>query len=737
MASELRRSELELRELRGRNARLEQEVARLRDAEAYLGIIFQTRGWRTLDRYYHLRAALRQRRSALRLRAARVQSGRLLSPIRLSPATAPSATIVIPVHGNAHLTERCLRAVARHTPPGEYEVIVADDASSDRTPELLASVEGLVVSRSETNLGFVDTCNRGAAAARGQFVLFLNNDTEVQEGWLDALLDAARSAPDVGAVGSKLVYPDGRLQEAGGVVWSDGSAMNAGGGGDPRAPQFNYRREVDYCSAASLLVRRGVWERLGGFDRAFAPGYYEDTDLCMALRKLGYRTLYEPTSVVVHHEGATHGTDRRPRPGAGPSKVHQTRNRRIFAAKWERELARHWPPQTAYGRLRGRIDHRPRVLFADEWVPQPDRNSGGQRAWWIVALLRELGCEVTLVPTQPTRTEPYVKDLQRLGIEVYLPPRTFGQLAHERQGEFDLVILSRPTVATELVETARRFFPRATLLYDTVDLHFLREERKASSRGGGDRGVRVRQLELASIARCDLTATVTEVEAELLRETVPGARTIVLPNVHEVEAGPSPPFAARADVVFIGGFLHDPNVDAMLWFTEEVWPRVAERTNARLWILGSDPPEEIVALRSGRVVVTGFVPDVGDHFRTARVFVSPLRYGAGMKGKVGQALAYGLPVVTTSIGAEGMDIVDGRHALVRDDPEAFADAVVSLYRNEEVWARLSAGGRDLLAENWSPEVMRGRLERLLAATVRTAGLTWAAEGAGAPPGRAR
>src|SRR5215211_548258 len=241
-AEALRRREAELEELRSRNARLEQEVARLRDADTFLGIVFQTRGWQALDRYYRLRATLRAVQSE-RL-ARRGVSRADLGPIRIPPAAAPTASIVIPVHGHARFTARCLRSVAHNTPAGCYEVVVVDDASPDDTPRLLEAADGLTVLHNERNVGFVESCNRGAAAARGEFVLFLNNDTEPQDGWLDALLDAARSAPDVGAVGSKLVYPDGRLQEAGGVVWSDGSAMNAGTRDDADDPAFNYRREV-------------------------------------------------------------------------------------------------------------------------------------------------------------------------------------------------------------------------------------------------------------------------------------------------------------------------------------------------------------------------------------------------------------------------------------------------------------------------------------------------------------
>jgi O-antigen biosynthesis protein len=715
-------------------ALLADEAERGRQSQAFLELVFQTRGWRALEVYrrarsyarsHGLRATLARRRTA----PAPVEAGMEPMPpvlvaagegpvepeqIALEPSPEPTVTIVIPVYENAALTLRCLASVAAATASGVAEVIVVDDASSEETHSALLRVKGLRVVRNDENLGFVGSCNRGAAQARGEYLVFLNNDTEVMPGWLDALLGAVRSAADVGAVGSKLVYPHGGLQEAGGVIWSDASGLNVGRGDDPEAPEYNFRRDADYCSAAALLVRRDLFERLGGFDERFAPGYYEDTDLCFALREEGFRTLYEPGSVVVHDEGGTHGTDDVAGLPGAHGKASQYRNRHVFRTKWAVELSRHWPPGTAGGYRGGRIERRPHVLVVDTWVPAHDRDSGSLRMTWILRLLRSLGCAVTLFPLNRERREPYATELQQAGVEVYYGPRTFSDLAAGRSDLYDLVVLSRPNVAAELLDDARVAFPRAVILYDTVDLHFLREQRRLELTELPETAEhrRARDLELDCIRRSDVVAAITEDEARVIREQVPAARTVVLPNVHELDSSPTRPFSERADLLFIGGFQHEPNVDSALFLVEEVLPLLAA-VDARLLVLGSDPPDAIRRLQSPRVIVTGYLPDVDEYFRRARVFVAPLRYGAGMKGKIGHALAFGLPVVTTPIGAEGMGLVDDEHALIRNTADELAEAVLALYDDEERWTRLSEAGRDLVWTHWTPAAMRARLEDLL------------------------
>ncbi|MBL0039463.1 MAG: glycosyltransferase family 2 protein [Xanthomonadales bacterium] len=269
------------------------------------------------------------------------------SPIVLPRAASPRASIVIPVYNKWRYTEACLRSLAKETQRSGFEVIVVDDGSSDETWERLQQVEGITAHRNAENLGFVGSCNAGAALARGEYLVFLNNDTQVAPNWLDTLLDTFDQHPRVGTVGSQLVYPDGRLQEAGGIVFSDSSGWNYGRFGDPRDPACNFVREVDYCSGAAIAIPRALFEQRGGFDARYAPAYYEDTDLAFQVREAGLRVLYQPASTVFHFEGVSASTDDdrdEEVPGHQPAEVPRT-------------LAWRLPQATAAGhRLRSRAN---------------------------------------------------------------------------------------------------------------------------------------------------------------------------------------------------------------------------------------------------------------------------------------------------------------------------------------------------------------------------------------------
>ena len=302
------------------------------------------------------------------------------------------------------------------------------------------------------------------------------------------------------------------------------------------------------------------------------------------------------------------------------------------------------------------------------------------------------------------------------GVEVYCTDGDLSSMAAARAGLYDLVVLSRPTVSAALRDAVRLNFPRALLVYDTVDLHFLREERMLSldpAHAGGDAAwhehLRRKRGELDEIRAADVVSVVTDAELDVVRSLVPEVDAVVLPNVHAVRSTAVPGPAGRADLLFIGGYPHPPNVDAMLWFVEDILPLVLEREPVRLDALGAFPPPELTALASEALSVPGHLEDVLGFFDRARVFVAPLRYGAGMKGKIGMAMARGLPVVTTSVGAEGMQLVDGVHTLVADDPASFAEAVLRLYRDDVLWERLSVEARDHVAREWSPAAMSMRL----------------------------
>jgi GT2 family glycosyltransferase len=624
----------------------------------------------------------------------------------------PVASLIIPVHAQPALTESCLGSIVRSTGV-PCEVILVDDTADRETKRLLRSVRNARLIVNETNLGFTRSVNRAAVRARGRYLVVCNNDIAVQSGWLEALVGCAESASDIGVVTPRFLYPDGTLNEAGGIVWRDATAANFGRGENPGLPIYNYRREVDYGSAAALLVRRDLWTAIGGFDERYAPSYYEDTDLCFAARELGFRVMYEPAATVVHVEGATQGTDT----GSG-GKRYQELNRSKFAARWAQQLEDHAPPPRSFDDIRRARDRArgPHVLVIDHRIPTPDRDSGSVRMMHILGALRGLGCSVTFLPEHLSRWEPYCRRLQEMGIQVLYDPVDVRAELAELGPRLRLAFLSRPMTSAGFVYWIRELAPQARLVYDTVDLHFLREQRRLDLEGERREALpaqAVKQIELALVRACDVTLCLSEAERQLVLEEVPDASVEVLGNAHEL-ATDVPPAERRSGLLFVGGFEHAPNGDTAIHLVESIMPLVWNRVpDVGLEIVGSSMSDEIRALESDRVTVSGWIEEIEPVLDRARAMVAPVRYGAGVKGKITQSLARGLPVVTTTIGAEGTGAVHGREMLIADEPLQFPEEVVRICRDDALWSRLSTQGRRLAERRFSVDAVSGRMEALL------------------------
>jgi len=640
----------------------------------------------------------------------------------------PDVSIVIPAYGQLAYTLNCIHGLIGHRSRYSAEILVIDDASRDRSGEFLPRLPCIRYHRQEANGGFIQSCNTGGKLSAGRFLVLLNNDTRVSKGWLDMLIGSFELWPNAGLVGSKMHYADGSLQEAGGIVWRDGSAWNYGRNDDPNRPQYSYARQVDYVSACSVALPVRLWRDLGGFDPHFRPAYCEDVDLAFRIRSRGREVWFQPQSRIVHYEGKSSGTDT-----ASGVKSYQIINTKKLYLRWREPLAGHnrFGEAAFFERERS---VRKRALVIDATTPTPDQDAGSVQTFMALQTCISLGYKAHFVPADNWLYQPdYTGALQAIGVDCAFAPYEIGFENYiQRYGWlFDVILAYRVGIVEKVLPLLRIHAPQAPVMFHLADLHYLRMEREAQLSGDDEMRYAaslMKRRELSIVQQADCTISHSSVERDILAAEAPHARTALWPLMFE-HFGTKAAFSKRRDLCFLGGYMHSPNVDAVVHFVNSIFPLIrAQQPGIRFVIAGAHPSEEVRALAAPDVLVRGQVADLRDLFDPCRVFVCPLRAGAGAKGKIASALSYGIPVVSTRLGVEGTDITDGKHVLIADDPADFAAAVLRVYRSSALWGRLSKSGQELVRERFSLQMGKAALaDAIETAFAHKLGLDGAAE----------
>jgi len=618
-------------------------------------------------------------------------------PLLFKDEKTPLVSIIIPVYNKWNYTFNCLRAISQNTVDISYEIIIIDDNSTDCSESIFQNISGLRYFKNIENIGFLKSCNKGADIAIGKYLCFLNNDTQVQERWLKALMSVFENNEKAGLAGSKFIYPSGLLQEAGGIIWKDATGCNFGRMQSPSDPTFNFTREVDYCSGASIVISKELFFDLGKFDERFVPAYYEDTDLCFKVRSRGKKVIFEPKSVVVHFEGISSGTSL-----DEGVKSFQRINHEKFYTKWKGTLENHFSSEDILDFYPAalRLVSPKTILVVDDYVPRFDRESGSNRLLSIVKMFVELGYHVIFVPDNCAAEEPYTSMLQQMGVEVLYDIRNKPALLSlkEKIAFLSIAWICRPALMSKYLPVIKEN-KKIKIIYDTIDLHYLRLEREEEIRPDTSIEIgwwkKMKALEEDMANQADLVVTITDKEKEILAKSTSKPIKVV-PNIHNPKTSNNA-FEARKDLLFIGSYKHLPNIDAAIWLVHEVMPLVWKiNPSIKLTLLGSSPTKEVIGLKNEKVDVTGYIPNVEPYFKSHRIFVCPLRYGAGMKGKIGQSLEFALPIVSTSIGVEGMPMENGVHYLEANIPADFAAQIIKLYSNPVLWNTLSLKSKSAL-----------------------------------------
>lgn len=598
-------------------------------------------------------------------------------------------SVVMVLHNAFPLTLLALGSL-RDNYPGQVQLVIVDSGSTDETIHLSQFVQGATLIRLDVNINFVAACFAAMEYVAGDCVLFLNNDVELAHDAVPAALRRIAADPRIGAVGAKIIRSNGRLQEAGCMIWRDGWSSGYLRDKPPLCPEANFVRDVAFCSMAFLLARTAAIRDAGGFDLDFAPAYCEDADLCLRVRQQGYRIVYDP-NVVVHH--LEYGSSEL------ASQAHEqiASSHQVFVAKHGDALTGNYESTDKQAwRARSVGNPRLRVLFIEDQLPLRRLGSGFVRSNDIIRVAASLGYEVTVYPVKLNQFSPaavYANFPDTVEVMHDRSLADFEAFLRERAEYYDLIWVCRTHNLALVQPIVQTYAGKARIMLDTEAIATQRSAERARFAEDDEPFDYQAALttEFSTVDKCERIIAVTHEEADILR-SLGFARVSVVG--HTRTSNPTTrPFGDRSGLLFLGA-IHEadsPNYDSLCWFADEVLPLIERslKWETRLTVAGY--VGEGVSLdrfrNHARITLLGPVSDTEPLYNRHRVFVAPTRYAAGLAYKVHEAASYGLPVIATDLLARqlGWHAGDELLAAPSNDPRAFADLVVALYRDKSLW----------------------------------------------------
>ena len=702
------------------------------DAPEDVETAIQSAGTSPQARALALSRQLIEERQRLSLRLF-LDSGATLS---FAPPAVPQVSAILVAHNRADCTFAALRSL-REQEGVPFELILVDNCSTDETPQLLRRLGGARVLAQSRNTHYIAACNFGAAAAAGEYLLFLNSDVTLLPGALAAAVASIRLEPRVGVVGGRIMHPHGRLQEAGCRIFRDGSTAGVGVGGDPLAPPYGERREADYCSGAFLLTPRALFLELRGYAQEFSPAYYEDVDYCVRAKLAGYKVIYEPRVNLFHMESASFVD------GLAARALMDT-NREAFKSRHTRFLATLPDVQAAQKSVQSAASNgSPTILVIDDFLPAPELGQGMPRSLLLLRCLIDRGLRIYVQPMNPGTAgqEEFLKSLSP-SIDV-LPAcgrDGLSSVVGRLRGILDGIIVSRPynmEALRPVIERLRSPRGEIPVIYDAEAIFAVRQllqtqiERKLVFTPDEVAAIIRPELEVAHGAAAVLC--VSDREARVFRQ-------FGISNVHVLGYGLTPkptprPFEERRGFLTVGPMLdtRSPNSDAVRWFLNEVQPELRQREetfDTQFNVAGLCKDAELqqrARSPQGRFALLGLVADLLPVYDRHRVFVAPARYAAGIPLKVIEAAAYGLPVVCSSLVAEQLGWERNREILAADSPADFAANCRRLATDPGLWAAQREAALVRVRRDYAPELfsaaLRTVLERFIPAVTGASSVT--------------